>query len=50
MGKEINKTVYKKIPLAETQDRPMTSLLFKHRAQSRIIVSNFVKYMIKANS
>ena len=50
MGDTINKKIYKQVPQAETQDRPMTSLSFKHKAQSRAIVSNFVKYMIKANS
>jgi hypothetical protein len=50
MSKPINKTIYKQFPQSETQDRSMTPLSFKHKSQGHVIVSNFIKYMIKANS
>ena len=44
------KTIYKTISQSESQNRPMNSLTEKQRSQAKTIVSNFIRYMIEANT
>ena len=46
----INKTIYKELPQVTTQNRPMKPLTTTQQTQARTIVSNFIKYLIRAHS